>query len=121
GWGMQVLPWLLVMDGHPAVNRSEYQTWKSEYASLLASESRPALSQHSVWKGAEVAPHKATASVGQLDGDVQAAQEPMNVYPNPFNPITHFEYQVPQDAMVTVEVYGIDGRRVRMLHNGRLT
>jgi hypothetical protein len=121
GWGMQVLPWLLVMDGHPAVNRSEYQTWKSAYASLLASESRPALSQHSVWKGAEAAPHKATASVGQLDGDVQATQEPMNVYPNPFNPTTRIEYRVPQEAMVTVEVYGIDGRRVRSLHNGRLT
>jgi len=37
------------------------------------------------------------------------------VYPNPFNPRTTVSYRLDHDGPVTIEVYGVDGRRVRLL------
>ena len=39
-------------------------------------------------------------------------------YPNPFNPITSFSYSLPEDGMVQVTVYDINGRMVSELVNG---
>ena len=41
-------------------------------------------------------------------------------YPNPFNPVTIIEYDVPENAAVQLLVYDILGRQVRMLVNGPL-
>ena len=38
-------------------------------------------------------------------------------YPNPFNPTTTFTYSLPETGMVTVQVFDITGRRVRVLVN----
>ena len=41
-------------------------------------------------------------------------------HPNPFNPQTQFTLSVTETQRVTVEVYNLLGRRVDVLHNGRL-
>lgn len=39
-------------------------------------------------------------------------------YPNPFNPITTIEYELPNDAHVTLEVFAVTGERVAVLERG---
>ena len=39
-------------------------------------------------------------------------------YPNPFNPVTSFEYTLEKDGMVQVAVYDLNGRMVSELVNG---
>ena len=41
-----------------------------------------------------------------------------DAYPNPFNPVTSFEYTMEKDGMVQVSVYDINGRMVAELVNG---
>jgi hypothetical protein len=38
-------------------------------------------------------------------------------YPNPFNPITTIRYELPQDGVVTIEVFDILGQKVRTILN----
>ncbi|MBZ0200248.1 MAG: T9SS type A sorting domain-containing protein [Ignavibacteriaceae bacterium] len=40
-----------------------------------------------------------------------------NAYPNPFNPSTTINYQIPKDGLVTLKVYDILGREVKTLVN----
>jgi hypothetical protein len=42
----------------------------------------------------------------------------LNVYPNPFNPQTAIEYQIPDAQQVSVAVYDLLGFRVALLENG---
>ena len=39
-------------------------------------------------------------------------------YPNPFNPLTTINYQLPQATVVNLKVYNISGQLVRSLANG---
>ena len=38
-------------------------------------------------------------------------------YPNPFNPITHIEYSIPYETMVTITIYDLMGRELQKLTN----
>ncbi|MBI2416973.1 MAG: T9SS type A sorting domain-containing protein [Ignavibacteriales bacterium] len=40
-------------------------------------------------------------------------------YPNPFNPSTKIDYQLPQDAQVTLELYSISGEKISTLINSQ--
>jgi hypothetical protein len=58
-----------------------------------------------------------------LSREVGDLQQPMtygisDAYPNPFNPVTSFEYTLEKDGMVQVAVYDINGRMVSELVNG---
>jgi hypothetical protein len=39
-------------------------------------------------------------------------------HPNPFNPETTIEYQLPQAAEITLSIYDIQGREIRRLARG---
>ena len=58
-----------------------------------------------------------------LSREVGNLQQPMtygisDAYPNPFNPVTSFNYSLPEDGMVQVAIYDINGRMVSELVNG---
>ena len=38
-------------------------------------------------------------------------------YPNPFNPTTQIRYDLPEDALVSIAIYDVMGRRIRSLMN----
>lgn len=42
----------------------------------------------------------------------------IRTYPNPFNPTTHIVFSIERDAPVTLAVYDVTGRRVRLLLDG---
>lgn len=42
-------------------------------------------------------------------------------YPNPFNPTTRIDYQLPFDSKVTIELYGITGEKIAALVNSDLS
>jgi hypothetical protein len=44
-----------------------------------------------------------------------------NAYPNPFNPVTTLQYELPEDAMVNITIYDMMGRVVNTLINGSQT
>jgi hypothetical protein len=39
-------------------------------------------------------------------------------YPNPFNPVTRFQYGLPQPGMIKLEIFDLHGRLVACLENG---
>jgi len=40
------------------------------------------------------------------------------LYPNPFNPVTQFEYAIPEDVNVNITIYDASGSKVAELQNG---
>ena len=44
-----------------------------------------------------------------------------NAYPNPFNPITTLQYDLPENANVNITIYDMMGRQVKTLVNGSQT
>ena len=41
-------------------------------------------------------------------------------YPNPFNPETWIPFQLAQDATVTIKIYDVTGKQIRMIQLGHL-
>jgi len=40
-------------------------------------------------------------------------------YPNPFNPTTQIKYDLPEDALVTINIYDLMGRSIKSLVNSQ--
>ncbi len=58
-------------------------------------------------------------SVNDL-GTLPLAAANVQVYPNPFNPVTTLKFSVPRAGNVSLKVYDVAGRMVADLHNGAL-
>ena len=43
--------------------------------------------------------------------------ELINCYPNPFNPNVNIEFSVPDEAMISVDIYDVNGNKVKTLVN----
>ena len=44
-----------------------------------------------------------------------------NAYPNPFNPVTTLRYDLPENALVTITIYNMMGRKVNTLVSNHQT
>ena len=42
-------------------------------------------------------------------------------YPNPFNPTTQIRYDLPEDALVSISIYDVMGRKIKSLSNANQT
>lgn len=63
----------------------------------------------------------AEASIQIVEADeTPDAYRITSAYPNPFNPQTQFTLTVLEEQRVRVEVYNLLGRRVAVIHEGRL-
>ena len=63
--------------------------------------------------------NKITA-VDRSKGDLPETFTLFTNYPNPFNPTTTIEYQLPKSDVVTLTVYDMLGNEVKILHDGLL-
>jgi hypothetical protein len=41
-------------------------------------------------------------------------------YPNPFNPVTKIDFDIPENSMVSLKIYDLNGRMIKTLLNGDL-
>lgn len=60
-------------------------------------------------------------TISSIDGEVNANPNSFVLgqnYPNPFNPVTKIEYYIPENGLVTLNVYDILGNLVAELANG---
>lgn len=59
--------------------------------------------------------------VGAIDNNIErmipSEYELSNAYPNPFNPTTTINYQIPKEGHVILRVYAVLGREVATLVN----
>ncbi len=70
--------------------------------------------------GNESLPSEEVSWVAGMREAVPNALALLENYPNPFAERTEFELNVPQRGRVTVEVYDLRGRRVRLIHDATL-
>jgi Leucine-rich repeat (LRR) protein len=53
--------------------------------------------------------------VSIIDGTLPVTYNLYNAYPNPFNPVTTLQYDLPEDALVNITIYDVMGRLVSNL------
>ena len=56
-------------------------------------------------------------SIEPTNGELPEEFKLYAAYPNPFNPVTTLRYDLPEDAMVSITIYDVMGRRVKSLVN----
>jgi hypothetical protein len=86
------------------------------YWSVLATDKN----SHSVWAN-QINRLKLTTEVEAEKAPLPSRFEVSANYPNPFNPETAFEIQLPRDSRVRVLVFGMRGQVVRSLIDGEQT
>ena len=60
---------------------------------------------------------KQYTTINYTGTDAPVSYELSQNYPNPFNPSTTIKYQIPEDGMVTLQIYDILGKEVKTLVN----
>ena len=56
-------------------------------------------------------------ALGVDQGSVPTAYSLSDAYPNPFNPVTKFNYEVPNTEHVSIDIYSLTGRHIKSLVN----
>jgi hypothetical protein len=56
-------------------------------------------------------------ALGVDQGNVPIAYRLSDAYPNPFNPVTKFNYEVPSTEHVSIDIYNLTGRHIKSLVN----
>ncbi|MBE76431.1 MAG: hypothetical protein CMG41_01655 [Candidatus Marinimicrobia bacterium] len=56
-------------------------------------------------------------ALGVDQGGVPTAYRLSDAYPNPFNPMTKFNYEVPNTEHVSIDIYNLTGRHIKSLVN----
>ena len=104
--------------GGGRMGSGQFQSWSSAgqplSAGMLVSESYRM--QSGFWGGVDLVTgvDEETAAKGLLPMQFYVQQN----YPNPFNPATAIEYALPHEALVSLIVYSMTGRRVKILISG---
>ena len=49
---------------------------------------------------------------------IQTKYKILNIYPNPFNPITNISFELPENGHIDLMIYDITGRQIETLVNG---
>lgn len=83
---------------HMDIRSNDYAYWQDEFQ---------------IWIEADTTT-TSIAEVGNLPLEYALYQN----YPNPFNPSTVVKYALPEPSLVTIAVYDINGRQVRVLQDG---
>lgn len=65
----------------------------------------------------------ASRVIGTTEGkiDVPTEFKVSQNYPNPFNPSTSIDYQLPQNAQVSIELYSMNGQKIAQIANEQQT
>ncbi len=58
-------------------------------------------------------------SIKNEEGNIPAEFKLLQNYPNPFNPETNINYSIPEETNVTIKLYDVIGREVKVLVNER--
>lgn len=57
----------------------------------------------------------------EIDNTIPAEFSLLQNYPNPFNPVTRISANIPEQGMLTVEVFNVTGERAAVLFSGTVT
>lgn len=69
------------------------------------------------WQSFQVYYHDPNLMKQAANNSSEIKEYSIDSYPNPFNPTTTINYQLPQDGMVTIKVYDMLGKEVAILVN----
>jgi hypothetical protein len=105
-----------------------YQTTSKEYVEFLRdanTTNSAGQDLYDAWvaqgKNPPVAMVQQSSSIDLItDSEDQAPRYDYSLsqnYPNPFNPVTRIEYSLAERSEVTIDIYSVDGRKVRSLVN----
>lgn len=59
------------------------------------------------------------SDAGSANGGLPTTFHLGDNFPNPFNPLTTFEYSLAQESQATIEIFNVTGQKVRTLTEGR--
>ena len=63
-------------------------------------------------------PRDGNIGIKQISTQIPGTFKLYQNYPNPFNPVTNIKYEVPFRMKVTLKIYDVNGKEVKVLVNG---
>jgi len=56
-------------------------------------------------------------TVKETQQEIPSCYKLYNIYPNPFNPFAVIKYEIPEESYVTIRIYDVTGRQVKLVEN----
>ena len=124
--------WLLLPDGSTVIDRVEYDggpNWPDPTGASMYFDGQWADDNNDpqFWKVSQLPWSGSAGDLGSpgFSNTVSAVavkahfpkQISLNVFPNPFNPETQIEFNLPQKQLVRIEIFNVQGKKVRTLLN----